>query len=91
VLGHDHYLAYLLAVMAGVVFCWLANLGNAGRISGITTTTIIMLVPQNGTFRHIALLRLSEVVLGALAALLVTRLLGLLASRLLGPATPPAG
>ncbi|MET0330933.1 MAG: FUSC family protein [Dyella sp.] len=90
VLGHDHYLAYLLAVMAGVVFCWLANLGNAGRISGVTTT-IIMLVPQSGTFGHIALLRLGEVVVGALAALLVTRLLSLLTSRLLGPAIPPAG
>ena len=70
-LGHDHYGAYVLAVMLGTLLCWIANLGAAGRISGITTT-IIMLVPHQESFLQFALMRLGEVTLGALAALLVT-------------------
>lgn len=72
-LGHDHYLAYLLAVMVGTVVCWLANLGAAGRVSAITTT-IILLVPHTGPFWGVALMRLGEVTLGVLSALLVTLL-----------------
>jgi uncharacterized membrane protein YccC len=71
VLGHEHYFAYVLAVMAGTLLCWACNLGAAGRISAITTT-IIMLVPHQGSPLHFALLRLGEVTLGAIAALLVT-------------------
>ena len=69
--GHYHYLAYVLAVTVGMVLCSAFNLGAAGRISG-TTTTIIMLVPHTGPFWQIALFRLSEVTLGAAAALLVS-------------------
>lgn len=69
--GHDHYLAYVLAIMLGTLLCWLFNLGAAGRISSITTT-IIMLVPHTGPFWQVALLRLGEVLIGALSALLVT-------------------
>lgn len=87
-MGHDSFVAYIVAVMAGVVVCWLLNLGAAGRISGITTT-IIMLVPQNGTFWQIALLRLGEVGVGAVAALLVTRVLGAIQHRLLGGTEAP--
>jgi uncharacterized membrane protein YgaE (UPF0421/DUF939 family) len=72
-LGHDHYWAYIVAVMLGTMFCWACNLSAAGRISGITTT-IIMLVPHQGSFLQFALFRLGEVTLGALAALLVTLL-----------------
>jgi uncharacterized membrane protein YccC len=69
--GHYHYLAYVLAVIMGVMLCSAFNLGAAGRISG-TTTTIIMLVPHTGAFWQIALFRLGEVTLGATAALLVS-------------------
>ena len=80
-LGHDHYVAYVLAIMLGTLFCWLFNLGAAGRISSITTT-IIMLVPHTGPFWQIALLRLGEVMIGAIAALLVTWLMDQLVSRM---------
>ena len=72
--GHDPYFAYVLALMLGTLLCWVCNLGAAGRVTGITTT-IIMLVPHTGAaFWQIALLRLGEVMLGAVAALLVTAL-----------------
>jgi len=80
-LGGDHYLSYVIAVMFGTLLCWLFNLGAAGRISSITTT-IIMLVPHTGPFWQIALLRLGEVMLGAMAALLITWLMDWLSSRL---------
>ena len=69
-LGHGHYWAYLAAVIVGTVVCWLANLGAAGRISAVTTT-IILLVPHTGPFWTVALMRLGEVTLGVLSALLV--------------------
>lgn len=80
-LGEGHYLSYVIAVMFGTLLCWLLNLGAAGRISSITTT-IIMLVPHTGPFWQIALLRLGEVMLGAMAALLITWLMDWLLSRL---------
>jgi len=86
-LGHEHYMAYVLAVMVGMVLCSVFNLGAAGRISG-TTTTIIMLVPHNGSFWQFALFRLGEVTLGAVAALLVTAIFDVLERRLL--AGPPS-
>ncbi|MBD8897579.1 FUSC family protein [Rhodanobacter sp. DHG33] len=82
-LGHDHYLAYVLAVMIGMVLCSAFNLGAAGRISG-TTTTIIMLVPHQGAFWQFALFRLGEVTLGAIAALLVSAVFNALDRRLFG-------
>jgi uncharacterized membrane protein YccC len=87
-LGHEHYLAYVLAVMIGMVLCSVLNLGAAGRISGITTT-IIMLVPHAGAFWQFALFRLGEVTLGATAALLVTRASNLLERRWSGDTPPP--
>ena len=83
VLGHDHYLAYVLAVIVGMLLCSVFNLGAAGRMSGITTT-IIMLVPHSGAFWQFALSRLGEVTLGAGAALLVTLAFGILERRLFG-------
>ena len=82
-LGHEHYLAYVLAVMAGMLVCWLLNLGAAGRISG-TTSTIILLVPHAGAFWQFALFRLGEITLGAVAALLVSRLFDLAERRWFG-------
>ena len=86
--GHDHYWAYVLAVMLGTMLCWIVNLSAAGRISGITTT-IIMLVPHQGSFVQFALVHLGEVTLGAMAALLVTFAYDALIRRLL-PDTSPA-
>ncbi|GAB3781526.1 FUSC family protein [Dyella agri] len=86
-LGHEHYLTYVLAVMIGMMLCSVLNLGAAGRISG-TTTTIIMLVPHAGAFWQFALFRLGEVTLGATAALLVTRGFGLLERHWFGEAPP---
>ena len=80
-LGHDHYLAYVLAVIVGMMLCSAFNLGAAGRISG-TTTTIIMLVPHSGAFWQFALFRWGEVTLGAAAALLVTLAFDMLDRRL---------
>ena len=86
-LGHDHYLAYVLAVMVGMLLCSALNLGAAGRISG-TTTTIIMLVPHSGAFWQFALFRLGEVTLGAAAALLVTLAFDMLERRLFAGRSP---
>lgn len=82
-LGQDHYLAYVLAVIVGMLLCSVFNLGAAGRISGITTT-IIMLVPHSGAFWQFALFRLGEVTLGAAAAMLVTLAFDTLERRLFG-------
>lgn len=86
-LGPGHYLDYVLAVMIGMLLCSVLNLGAAGRLSG-TTTTIIMLVPHHGSFMQFALFRLGEVALGAAAALLVSVSFDALARRLFG--TPSA-
>lgn len=81
-LGRDQYFAYVLAVMFGTLLCWVCNLGAAGRITGITTT-IIMLVPHTGAaFWQIALLRLGEVMLGAIAALIVTAVVDRITAKL---------
>jgi uncharacterized membrane protein YccC len=85
-LVHDQFPAYALAVIAGMTLCWMLDLGAAGRIAGVTTT-IVMLVPHQGTFLQFALFRLGEVALGAVAALLVTRLCDLVGRRIVGP--PP--
>lgn len=87
-LGHGHYLNYVLAVMVGMLLCSACNLGAAGRLSG-TTTTIIMLVPHNGSFWQFALFRLGEVTLGAIAALLASALFNALVDQRLS-GKPPA-
>lgn len=81
-LVHNQFPAYALAVIVGMALCSMLGLGAAGRIAGVTTT-IVMLVPHQGTFLQFALFRLGEVVLGAVAALLVTRLFDLAERRLL--------
>lgn len=83
-LVHDLFPAYALALLVGMTLCWMLDLGAAGRIAGVTVT-IVMLVPHEGTFLQFALFRLGEVVLGATAALLVTRLSTPIERRLLGP------
>ncbi|WP_049621037.1 FUSC family protein [Frateuria defendens] len=87
--GHDRFPVYMLAVMLGMVTCWALNFGGAGKISGITTT-IVMLVPIGGSFAHIALMRIFEVALGAVSALLVIRLAAWIEARLVPQQAPPA-
>lgn len=83
-LVHHPFPAYTLALLVAMMLCWMLDLGAAGRIAGVTVS-IVMLVPHEGTFLQFALFRLGEVVLGATAALLVTRLGAPLEQRLLGP------
>lgn len=85
-LVHDLFPAYAMALIVSMTLCWMLDLGAAGRIAGITVT-IVMLVPHQGTFLQFALFRLGEVVLGAIAALLVTRLSDVIGRRFAGP--PP--
>lgn len=70
-LGGDHYVPYAIALVFAIVTCWLLGVGSAGRLSA-STTTIIMLVPHEGSFWLIAMTRLGEVTLGIICALLVT-------------------
>jgi len=86
-LVHSPFPAYAIALVLSMTLCWMLDLGAAGRIAGITVT-IVMLVPHQGTFLQFALFRLGEVVLGAIAALLVTRLSDLVERRFAGPPPP---
>jgi uncharacterized membrane protein YgaE (UPF0421/DUF939 family) len=69
-LGGEHYIDYAIAIVVAITVCWIAGLGSAGRLSG-STTTIVMLVPHEGSFWLIALTRIGEVALGIGCALLV--------------------
>ncbi len=69
-LGGEHYLVYAIAIVVGITACWICRLGSAARLSG-STTTIVMLVPHVGSFWLIALTRIGEVALGIACALVV--------------------
>jgi uncharacterized membrane protein YgaE (UPF0421/DUF939 family) len=66
----EHYGAYAVAIVAAITTSWMLGVGSAGRLSG-TTTTIVMLVPHTGPFWVIALTRIGEVALGIACALVV--------------------
>lgn len=87
-LGHEHYYAYVVAVVVGMLICWLLHLAAAGRVSAITST-IILLAPHGNEFWQFALLRLAEVTLGAVAALVVTFAFDFVERRWFGAAPPP--
>jgi hypothetical protein len=57
-----------------IVLCWIVNVGSAARLGGITAT-IMLLVPGIGPAWDKALLRLGEVTLGTVCALLVAWLM----------------
>lgn len=88
-LGHEHYYAYVVAVIVGMLVCWVLNLAAAGRVSAITST-IILLAPHGDEFWQLALVRLGEVTLGAVAALVVTFAFDICEQRWLGRTPPPA-
>lgn len=71
-IGGEQYLSYAAALVLAITTCWLFGVGSAGRLSG-TTTTIVMLVPHTGSFWLIAFTRIGEVALGITCALLVVR------------------
>ena len=65
---------YLLAVMAAVTVCGLLGFRGSSRLAGVTIT-IVMLVPQAGSHKTVALDRVGEVVLGIVVALAVSTLI----------------
>lgn len=64
---------YLLAVLAAVVVCGLLGFRSSSRLAGVTIS-IVMLVHGVGSHWLIALLRVTDVVLGIVVALAVTTL-----------------
>lgn len=75
-LGAGHFEAYAASVAAAILICWAVNVGSAARLGGITAT-IMLLVPGMGPLWDKALLRLGEVTLGTICALLMAWLISL--------------
>jgi hypothetical protein len=65
------------------VICWLVNVGSAARLGGITAT-IMLLVPGIGPAWDKALLRLGEVTLGTVCALVIAWLMSVVEKRWFG-------
>lgn len=82
-LGGGNLAAYGATVAVAIVICWIVNVGSAARLGGITAT-IMLLVPGVGSPWDKALLRLGEVTLGTVCALLVTWIMSLIERRWLG-------
>jgi uncharacterized membrane protein YgaE (UPF0421/DUF939 family) len=83
VLGGDHFVAYGVTVAAAIILCWVVNIGSAARLGGITAT-IMLLVPRIGPPWQVALVRLGEVTLGTLCAMVVCWLISLAERRWFG-------
>ncbi|MGF6770719.1 uncharacterized membrane protein YgaE (UPF0421/DUF939 family) [Paraburkholderia sp. GAS199] len=81
--GAGHFAAYAATVAAAILVCWTVNVGSAARLGGITAT-IMLLVPGIGSPWDRALLRLGEVTLGTICALLVTFIMASIEKRWLG-------
>ncbi len=86
-LGKDSFPAYAIVVAIAIVGCWLFNAGSAARLGAITAT-ILMLVPQHGPAWEFALIRLGEVALGTVCAILVSWVAAWLDHRF-SPQVPP--
>ncbi|MEX3666892.1 aromatic acid exporter family protein [Paraburkholderia phenoliruptrix] len=82
-LGHGYFAAYGATVAAAIVICWLVNVGSAARLGGITAT-IMLLVPGIGPAWDKALLRLGEVTLGTVCALVIAWLMSVVEKRWFG-------
>ncbi|WP_341319030.1 FUSC family protein [Paraburkholderia sp. IMGN_8] len=87
-IGGGHLATYVATVAAAVVICWCVNVGSAARLSGITAT-IMLLVPGMGSPWDKALLRLGEVTIGTVCALLVAGLMSWIERRWFGQAAKP--
>jgi hypothetical protein len=62
---------YAASVAAVIIMCWCIHVGTAARLGAITAT-IVLLVPEKGPRRDVALLRLDQVTLGTVCALAVS-------------------
>ncbi|MHC1478857.1 FUSC family protein [Frateuria aurantia] len=82
-IGGEHYYVYAITLVVGIVASWAMNIGSAGKITGTTVATVL-LVPHSGSFWSVALIRLLEVAIGVVCALLATRALNLIQDRMLG-------
>jgi hypothetical protein len=82
-LGQGHFAAYAATVAVAIVLCWIVNVGSAARLGGITAT-IMLLVPGIGPAWDKALLRLGEVTIGTICALLVAWLMARIEQRWFG-------
>lgn len=82
-LGGEHYYVYAITLVIGIVASWAMNIGSAGKIAATTVATV-MLVPHAGSFWSVALIRLLEVAIGVICALLATRALNWMQDSLLG-------
>jgi len=74
---------YLVSIAIVIVACWCLKVSTAARLAA-TTTTIILLVPAQGTAWGIALVRCAEVSLGMACALPVSWVVGYVERRWLG-------
>lgn len=86
-LGHGNFAVYAATVAAAIVICWTLNVGSAARLGGITAT-IMLLVPGIGPAWDKALLRLGEVTLGTVCALLVAWLMARIEARWFAKSDP---
>ena len=68
--GSGDVTSFVLALALVTIASWAANAAAAARIAGITTA-IVLLVPSTGPRWEIPLIRLGEVVLGTLCALVI--------------------
>ncbi|NII56187.1 FUSC family protein [Luteibacter sp. SG786] len=68
--GSGNILAFALGLGLVTIVCWMANAAAAARIAGITAA-IVLLVPSAGPSWEVPLMRLGEVVLGTLCALVI--------------------
>jgi uncharacterized membrane protein YgaE (UPF0421/DUF939 family) len=82
-LGGDYLAAYAATVGAAILICWVVNVGSAARLGGVTAT-IMLLAPGVGSPWDRALLRLGEVTLGTVCALLVTWIMAWIEKRWFG-------
>jgi len=61
---------YALAVALCVFLCWLANLGNAGRLAAVAVS-VIVLIPRQDAIWKVVLFRFLEVSWGIAVAIIV--------------------
>lgn len=87
-IGGGHFAAYAATAGVAILICWILNVGSAARLGGITAT-IMLLVPGMGPAWDKALLRLGEVTIGTVSALLVAYLMSRVEQHWFGkPADP---
>lgn len=89
-LGGGGLVAYAGTVAAVIVACWCANVGSAARLGAITAT-IVLLIPDQGPIWDVALVRLGEVTLGTVCALLASWLVAVAERRWIAPGERTGG